>query len=968
MMQQLVSDSCSEATNDMPVELLKVVQGLVAELRPKQVANQPVTLDSELMRDLGLDSLARVELLARIEQRFAVTLPERVFAEAETPRDLLRVVLSAAAQTKPSMAVETSELSLDETETVPRSTSTLIEVLQWHVQAHPDRPHIRFYSHASDEKSENTSEDQGEADCLSYAQLWQGAERVAGGLQARGLQAGEAVAIMLPTGSSYFFSFFGILLAGGIPVPIYPPARRSQLEEHLRRHASILSNCLAKVLITVPEAHRVAQLLKAQVDSLNNIVTLDELVSSEAEFIMPAIGPQDTAFLQYTSGSTGNPKGVVLSHANLLANIRAMGEVVRADSSDVFVSWLPLYHDMGLIGAWLGSLYYAALFVVMSPMEFLLRPHAWLWAIHRYGGTLAAAPNFGYELCLQRVSDAQIEGLDLSSWRAAFNGAEAVNPETMLSFYDRFLHYGLRKDSLKPVYGLAESSVGLAFPPYGRAMIIDSIQREPFMRSGHAIPVTDEEPKALRFISSGQALPAHQIRIVDPAGLEQADRQEGHIQFRGPSTTSGYFRNPEATARLFDKEWLDSGDLGYMCDGDLFVTGRSKDVIIRAGRNIYPDELEEAIGNLDGIRKGRVAVFASSDSDTGSGTESLVVIAETREKDAAKLEQLRQQISVIAADLTETPADDVVLAPANSVLKTSSGKIRRAASREFYQRGQIGKTQKTQLMQILHVALAGMRPQLRRLRQTLLTRSFGIYGRLMFWLLAPLVWLAAAVLPPVGWRWAAIRVGAHLLAKVTATPFKVKGLEHLPQTDQPCVFVANHASYLDGPVLVAALNRQFSFVAKAELLQEFISRVFLSRIQSTFVERFDQQKGITDAKHLAGLAKQGQSLVFFPEGTFTRVAGLLPFHMGAFVVAAEANLPVVPVTIRGTRSILRSDTWFPHHGAITVSLGEAIYPDRLNENSADNTWATALKLRDASRKEILSRCGEPDLAHEIKAI
>ncbi|MBE9540034.1 MAG: AMP-binding protein [Proteobacteria bacterium] len=953
-MQRLASENHSEESNETPVELLKVVQELAAELRPQQVASQPVTLDSELIRDLGLDSLARVELLARVEQHFAVTLPERVFAEAETPRDLLRAMLSAGAQTKPSMTVETSELSLGEAEAAPRSMNTLIEVLQWHVQAHPDRPHIRFHSHDN------------EGESLSYSQLWHGAEKLAAGLQARGLQAGDAVAIMLPTGSSYFFSFFGILLAGGIPVPIYPPVRRSQLEEHLRRHASILSNCLATILITVPEARQVAHLLKSQVETLQSIVTVDELASGADIFTMPAHGPQDIAFLQYTSGSTGNPKGVVLTHANLLTNIRAMGEVVRADSSDVFVSWLPLYHDMGLIGAWLGSLYYAALFVVMSPLEFLKRPHAWLWAIHHYGGTLSAAPNFGYELCLHRVKDAHIEGLNLGTWRAAFNGAEAVSPDTMLHFYDRFHQYGLRKESLKPVYGLAECSVGLAFPPYGRAMIIDQIQREPFVRSGRAIPVAQADPKALRFVASGQALPGHQIRIVDPTGLELPDRQEGRVQFRGPSATSGYFRNPEETGRLFDKEWLNSGDLGYVSGGDVFITGRSKDVIIRAGRNIYPDELEEAVGNVSGIRKGRVTAFASSDPD--SGTERLVLIAETREKDPSMLEQLRHQINVVATDLTETPPDDVVLAPPNSVLKTSSGKIRRAASRELYERGQIGKAQKTISMQILHVALAGLRPQLRRFQQALVTRLYGIYARILFWMFAPLVWLAAATLPPIRWRWAAIRAGAHILARTTGTPFKVQGLEHLPQADQPCVFVANHASYLDGPVLVAAFTRQFSFVAKAELLERLIPRIFLSRIQAEFVERFDQQKGIIDARHLAKVAQQGQSLVFFPEGTFTRISGLLPFHMGAFVAAAEAGLPVVPVTIRGTRSILRSDTWLPHHGAITVTFGEAIYPDRVKEKATDNTWAIALKLRDASREDILRHCGEPDLANETQPI
>lgn len=266
------------------------------------------------------------------------------------------------------------------------------------------------------------------------------------------------------------------------------------------------------------------------------------------------------------------------------------------------------------------------------------------------------------------------------------------------------------------------------------------------------------------------------------------------------------------------------------------------------------------------------------------------------------------------------------------------------------------------------MALAGLRPQLRRFRQTLETRLYGIYARILFWILAPLVWLAAATLPPIRWRWSAIRAGARLLAGATGTPFKVQGLEHLPQSDQPCVFVANHASYLDGPVLVAAFTRQFSFVAKAELLERLIPRVFLRRIQAEFVERFDQQKGIIDARHLAKVAQQGQSLVFFPEGTFTRISGLLPFHMGAFIAAAEAKLPVVPVTIRGTRSILRSGTWFPHHGAITVTFGEAIYPDMVKEKATDNTWAIALKLRDASRKDILRHCGEPDLVNETRPI
>ncbi len=209
---------------------------------------------------------------------------------------------------------------------------------------------------------------------------------------------------------------------------------------------------------------------------------------------------QDIALLQYTSGSTGNPKGVILTHANLLANIRTMGETIGATSNDLFVSWMPLYHDMGLIGAWLGSLYYALPLAVMSPLTFLTRPERWLWAIHRHRATLSGAPNFGYELCLRRIQDRDIEGLDLGSWRTAFNGAEPVSPDTIERFHERFARYGFRRETMYPVYGLAESSVGLAFPPLGRAPRIDRIDRETFMREGRAVPAPADDATALRRI------------------------------------------------------------------------------------------------------------------------------------------------------------------------------------------------------------------------------------------------------------------------------------------------------------------------------------------------------------------------------------------------------------------------------------------------------------------------------------
>jgi len=943
---------------DYWASLREEINALRAELQSGAAA-QTIQLDDSLERDIGLDSLARVELLARIERRFGLALPEHVFSEAETPRDLVRELARAAAkglgQGAPPPLAEAVPLERVETAANPGQAQTLVEVLEWHVHAHPQRPHIQLYS------------DEGDGEVFDYQRLYEGARALAGSLQRQGLQAGEAVAIMLPTGGEYFDTFFGILLAGCVPVPIYPPVRPSQLEDHLRRHAAILSNCRAVTLITVSRARQVARLLKAQVETLHHIVTVDELRAVGGDYQRPVISPHDTAFLQYTSGSTGNPKGVVLTHANLLANIRAMGERVRATASDVFVSWLPLYHDMGLIGAWLGSLYYAALLVIMSPLAFLARPQRWLQAIHRHRGTLSAAPNFGYELCLSRLQDSELQGLDLSTWRAAFNGAEAVSPTTVEQFCKRFARFGFAAEAMMPVYGLAENSVGLALPSPGQGVRIDRIQRQRFAKTGEAIPAVDDETNALRFVSCGQVIAGHEIRIADAHGNELPDRQQGRLQFRGPSATSGYLHNPAATQALFEGDWLNSGDLAYVSEGDLFVTGRTKDVIIRAGRNLYPHELEEAVGDIPGIRKGRVAVFGASDPNTG--TERLVVLAETREKDPAERERLQQKINTIASELIGGPADDIVLARPNTVLKTSSGKVRRSACRELYESGLLGKTQAPVWQQISRLLLTSATPQLRRSWRAARTRLWAIYAKAVFWVLAPVTWLGVVCSPSRGLRWRLMHAATHLLARLTGTPLRVEGLEKLPDAKQPCIFVANHASYLDGPLLIAALDRPFSFVAKIELASQAIAGTFLRRIDTEFVERFDVKKGAEDATHLFALAKSGRSLLFFPEGTFTRNPGLLPFRLGAFLAAAEAGLPIVPVAIRGTRSILRADAKLPHRGSISVTIGDPIWSQaiRATETHAQQPldhWAAALALRDQARAFIVRYSGEPSLEGE----
>jgi acyl-CoA synthetase (AMP-forming)/AMP-acid ligase II/acyl carrier protein len=435
--------------------VLQIIAGLARETRAAGGDAPLVRLDSTLERDLGFDSLERAELLLRLERAFRVRLPARTLVDAETPRDLVRAVLAGSAHA-PAAALALVAPVQEPTAAIAEHAQTLVEVLEWHARTHAQRRHLTLLAETDAGPVERT---------LTYGELHEDALRVANGLAALGLERGDAVVIMLPTSLEFFAAFFGIMLAGGVPVPIYPPARRSQLEEHFRRQSRIVANALATMLITVPEARAVALLLRAATPSIRQIVSVPELRESPAQAPQGSPGARDIAFLQYTSGSTGQPKGVVLTHANVLANIRAIGHALGVMPSDVFVSWLPLYHDMGLIGAWLGTLYFAVPFVVMPPTDFLGRPASWLWAMHRHRGTLSAGPNFAYEMCATRIDPQGQAGLDLSSWRVAFNGSEPVSADTIARFNERFAACGFDARAQMPVYGLAESAVALTFPP-----------------------------------------------------------------------------------------------------------------------------------------------------------------------------------------------------------------------------------------------------------------------------------------------------------------------------------------------------------------------------------------------------------------------------------------------------------------------------------------------------------------------
>ncbi len=924
-------------------DMVAIVAALVRELHPQRSRFIDVDPSSRIERDLGIDSLGRTELILRIERAFRVRLPSQTIGEAETIHDLAQA-LDRAAPAQERVAFEAPVPALP---SVPAATRarTLVEALEWHVARHPDRTHLTVLQ---DEATISGA--------LTYGELAAKALAVGRGLAMRDIIPGDRVALMLPTGIDFFVAFFGILYAGAVPVPIYPPMRLAQLEDHLRRQTGILRNAGARLLITLPEGGRLAGLLRAQTEFLEGFETVASLDAGSASTPLPQVADPDSgALIQYTSGSTGDPKGVLLSHANLLANIRAMGEVMEASSEDVFVSWLPLYHDMGLIGAWLGCMYFGAPLYAMSPLGFLVRPESWLWAMHRFRATFSASPNFGFALCLDKIPEASLDGLDLSSLRMIANGAEPVSAQTMRRFIDRFDRYRFPARAMAPVYGLAECSVGLAFPPLGQLPIVDHVDREKLSANGLAEPAIPGDPKLLEIVACGQPLPGHEIRVVDEAGHELGERHEGRLEFRGPSATRGYFNNQAKTRELIRGGWLDSGDRAYMAGGDVYITGRIKDIIIRAGRHLYPQEIEEAVGDIAGIRKGGVAVFGVA--DPAAGTDRVVVLAETRETDPARRAALQSRAHEVVTDASGAPPDEIVLAPPGSVPKTSSGKIRRSAAKNLYESGRVGPIRRAVWRQLLRLALSGTAPQARRAMRLLRDALYAGW----WWVVLSAAFvtgsLAVLVLPRVKWRWSILRWLARGTLAAMGIPLVTKGIEGIPRGEAILAF--NHSSYMDALVLAAVLPGEPAIVAKRELSTQRVAGPLLRRLGIPFVERYDVSGSLADAEGLIDLARRGRLLVFFPEGTFTRRAGLSGFYMGAFKVAAEARLPVLPGVIRGTRSVLRGDQWFPRRASVSVEIGKPIRP-------SGTDFASLLQLRDDVRKSVLLRCGEPDLVELIK--
>ena len=916
--------------------VLDIVARLVNELSGGS-ARRPVLQDS-LDRDLGISSLERVELLLRLEQAFGVRLPDSVIAEAATPQDLVTAIQHAApgvAEPTPPAVRQAAAPTAAAPTSVPTAARSLVEALRWHVEHSPDQIHIHLRN------------DDGTETPITYGALATAATALGSGLQDLGITAGDRVALMLRTERAFFESFFGALLIGAVPVPLYPPVRAEDLLAYARRQQAILRNAEAHVLVTFAEAERLAALIRGQVPSLKSITTADRLrvQRSPEPFERPA--PEDPALIQYTSGSTGDPKGVLLSHGNILANVRAIGEAFEIRPDDVAVSWLPLYHDMGLIGLWLGALYFGVPAAIMSPLAFLARPSRWLWAIHTHRGTISAAPNFAFDLCARKITDSEIQGLDLSSWRIAVNGSEAVSPDTIERFAHRFAPYGFKAESMCAAYGLAESSVALTLGSLRRAPRLDRIARGPFERTREIRPASAGDPRALRFVSCGRPLANHDVRIADRSDRAVDERVEGRIYFRGPSVTHGYFRNADVTRAAVHDGWMDSGDLGYQVDGELFVTGREKDLIIQGGRNLCAEEIEAIISSVPGVRPNCVAAFGVPDPATG--TERVVVVAETRDQDPARRGALQRAVRDALVTGIGTPPDIVVIADPRTVLKTSSGKIRRSAMRAAYVNRTLGtrRSMMGQRVRLLAGALgAWIRTSAEWLCRAILT------GWILFMLVVslPVLWgYLVSRRPGRHADRAAKRWSRFVLTACGVRP-RVIGLEHLRGLGS-AVLVANHASYIDPIVLMAAIPAAFHFVAKRALLQYALIGTVIRKAEHLTIEKAGLSDRLAGADEVERQLREGERLVIFAEGTFVRRPGLLPFRLGAFRAAVDTGRPIVPVALTGTRRVFPDGTWLFRHAPVTVTIGAPVTPQATG-------WPEMVRLRDAAVDHISRACGE----------
>ncbi|MFC1705667.1 AMP-binding protein [Planctomycetota bacterium] len=554
--------------------------------------------------------------------------------------------------------------------------SSIWEVLELRSRKHPQKDAVIFLADGDTQEERCT-----------FAGLYERALRCGAGLQTRGVRKGDRVMIVLPNGLDFLACFYGAMAVGAVAVPVYAPLARHRSEHYLETVAAILANSRARLMVTFPRARGLLSGLSRRADGLDEVVTFGQIHNRRGECLSPPFSSEDPALIQYTSGSTSLPRGVTISQRNLFANVRNIGEAWSAVAeSEIVCSWLPAYHDMGLVGTILLSLCWGFTLCLLSPLHFLSNPLRWLQAISRYRCTFTTAPNFAYDLCARRAEGADLSRLDLSCWKVACNGAEPIRKSTLEAFSDRFASCGFDRRSIFPVYGLAEHTLAVSFPRSRREPRYLGVWRSS-LQPGGTVEIGGSGAARVDCVSVGEPFPAHEIRVVDEHAHALPELAVGEIAVGGPSLSEGYY----GLQGGFESELLPerggggplfrTGDLGFFHQGELYVTGRKKDLVVVRGQNYYPQDIEAIVDECSNARRGCSGAFSVEGND---GTESLVVVAEIRDGREGARQRLQEEIASRVTNGLGVSVGEVVLLPARTIPKTSSGKIRRRKCRELF--------------------------------------------------------------------------------------------------------------------------------------------------------------------------------------------------------------------------------------------------------------------------------------------
>ena len=526
----------------------------------------------------------------------------------------------------------------------------------------------------------------GAAAFYPYDTILTRALTAAAAFQDRGIRAGDRIAIILPTSVGFLDAFLGALLAGAIPAALYPPVRLGRLDEYYARTRYMLQAVGTRLLVTDSRIGRLLGRAAEGVSSLDATLDVSALGgAAAASWRRPDVDPDAPAFLQFSSGTTVEPKAVMISHVNALANLAMIDTLFRdvtdEEAEQGGVCWLPLYHDMGLLGCMLLGLYHPGTITYINPEHFIVQPALWLKTLSQYRAVCSPAPDFAYGVCVSKIRDEELEGVDLSHWRYALNGAEPIDVDSMHRFSARFARWGFKPEAMTPVYGLAEAGLAVTFSDAATPPRVEEFDRDRLASTGVARP-----GKGRRLPSVGRPMPGLQVEIRDEHDRPRPDGEVGTIMVAGPSITRGYFGNPDLTAQLLRGGWLDTGDLGFIQQGELYITGRKKDLIIIRGRNFAPQEIEALATGAAGLRTG--CIVAGGLVVDGEG-EQLIVLAEKDARSDRADEELAADIhGRILQGIGLTPRTVEVLRP-GTLPRTSSGKLRRAAAIQAFAAGEL---------------------------------------------------------------------------------------------------------------------------------------------------------------------------------------------------------------------------------------------------------------------------------------